>query len=73
MPTGTIRRLFVTKGFGFIRDEQGTDHFFHMSAIRGGSLFSALKEGQRVEFVPVNSARGPRAGEVRVVDRARVA
>ena len=35
MPTGTIARLLIDKGFGFIRDEGGTEHFFHRSAVRG--------------------------------------
>ena len=29
MPTGTIARLLIDKGFGFIRDEGGIEHFFH--------------------------------------------
>ena len=35
MPTGTIARLLIDKGFGFIRDEGGTEHFFHRSSVRG--------------------------------------
>ena len=31
MPTGTIARLLIDKGFGFIRDESGLEHFFHRS------------------------------------------
>ena len=49
MPTGTIARLLIDKGFGFIRDESGTEHFFHRSAVRG-AVFELLREGQRVEF-----------------------
>ena len=33
MPTGTIARLLIDKGFGFIRDEGGTEHFFHRSSV----------------------------------------
>ena len=29
MTNGTIARLLIDKGFGFIRDENGTEHFFH--------------------------------------------
>ena len=44
MPTGTIARLLIDKGFGFIRDEGGTEHFFHRSAVRG-QVFELLREG----------------------------
>src|SRR5207247_3335348 len=37
MPTGTIARLLIDKGFGFIRDEGGIEHFFHRSSVRGRS------------------------------------
>ena len=67
MPTGTIARLLIDKGFGFIRDEGGTEHFFHRSAVRG-AVFELLREGQRVEFTPEDSGKGPRAGDVRLVE-----
>ena len=57
MPTGTIARLLIDKGFGFIRDEGGIEHFFHRSATRGG--FELLREGQRVEFSPEESTKVP--------------
>ena len=67
MPTGTIARLLIDKGFGFIRDEGGVEHFFHRSAVRG-AVFELLREGQRVEFTPEESAKGPRAGDVRLIE-----
>jgi CspA family cold shock protein len=67
MPTGTIARLLIDKGFGFIRDEGGIEHFFHRSAVRG-AVFELLREGQRVEFQTEESAKGPRAGDVRLVE-----
>ena len=65
MPTGTIARLLIDKGFGFIRDEGGIEHFFHRSSVRG-AVFELLREGQRVEFTPEDSQKGPRAGDVRL-------
>ena len=56
MQTGTIARLLIDKGFGFIRDEGGTEHFFHRSAVRG-AVFELLREGQRVEFTAEDSPR----------------
>jgi len=64
---GTIARLLIDKGFGFIRDEAGQEHFFHRSAVRG-AVFELLREGQRVEFTQEESPKGPRAGDVRLLD-----
>ena len=61
MPQGTIARLLIDKGFGFIRDEGGIEHFFHRSA--AGAVFELLREGQRVEFSSEESTKGPRAGD----------
>ena len=67
MFNGTIARLLIDKGFGLIRDEGGTEHFFHRSSVRG-AVFELLREGQRVEFTTEESPKGPRAGEVRLVE-----
>ena len=65
MPTGTIARLLIDKGFGFIRDEGGIEHFFHRSAVRG-AVFELLREGQAVTFDAGRGDKGPRAENVRV-------
>jgi cold shock protein len=67
MPNGTIARLLIDKGFGFIRDDSGVEHFFHRSAIRG-AVFELLREGQGVEFSVEDSPKGPRAADVRLLD-----
>jgi CspA family cold shock protein len=67
MPTGTIARLLIDKGFGFIRDESGIAHFFHRTAVRQ-AVFELLREGQRVEFTAEESTKGPRAGDVRLIE-----
>ena len=67
MPNGTIARLLIDKGFGFIRDESGVEHFFHRSAVRQ-TVFELLREGQRVEFAVEESPKGPRAAEVKLVE-----
>jgi CspA family cold shock protein len=64
MASGSIKRLAREKGFGFIRDEGGQEWFFHRSSVTGGS-FEDLEEGQRVSFDEEQSAKGPRAGNVR--------
>ncbi len=66
MATGTIKRVQRDKGFGFIRDERGQEYFFHRSAVQGD--FDRLNEGQQVAFEEEQSAKGPRAGNVRPRD-----
>ena len=66
MPEGTIARLLIDKGYGFIRDESGQELFFHRSSVRG-AIFELLREGQRVEFTPEDTGKGPRAGDVRLL------
>jgi cold shock protein len=62
--TGSIRTLRVDKGFGFIKDEAGTDYFFHQSAIYGEGL-ADLREGDSVEFDVSQGPKGLRAENVR--------
>jgi CspA family cold shock protein len=64
MPSGTIKRVVRDRGFGFIRDDAGQEWFFQRSAVAQGA-FDELAEGQRVSFDEEESAKGPRAGNVR--------
>ena len=59
---GTIKRLVRDRGFGFIRDDNGQEWFFHRSAVEGN--FDDLNEGQRVSFEEEPSPKGPRAANV---------
>jgi cold shock CspA family protein len=66
---GKVRRVLVEKQFGFIRDEQGVDRFFHRDQTLAN--FDALKEGDAVRFRPVeNPKKGPRAEDVDLADDA---
>ena len=63
--TGTIKTLRAEKGFGFIRDADGKEVFFHASAIYGEGIDN-LREGDGVEFeLGEAGAKGPRATNVR--------
>ncbi len=68
MATGTVKRLVIEKGFGFIRDDvvapQTTEYFFHRSDCQE---FDDLREGQRVTFDPGTGPKGPRASRVATV------
>jgi len=61
--TGTIKRL-TDKGFGFIAAGDGTEYFFHQSAVTSGR-YDDLREGQKVSFTVGQGPKGPRAENVR--------
>jgi len=60
---GTVKWFNSTKGYGFIRQDEGEDIFVHYSAIRGKG-YRSLEEGQRVEFTIVQGTKGPQAQDV---------
>ena len=64
--TGKISRVIAEKGFGFIAGEDGKEYFMHRSAIRDGSVFEQLRDGQPVTFEVGSGEKGPRAENVRL-------
>ncbi len=63
---GTIKRVIRERGFGFITAEDGSEVFFHHSALKGID-FDTLEEGNSVEFDVEKGDRGPRAVNLTVV------
>lgn len=63
---GTISRVISDKGFGFIQGQDGQEYFMHRSAVRDGSVFEQLREGQTVVFETGRGDKGLRAENVRV-------
>jgi CspA family cold shock protein len=50
MPTGTVKFFNTSKGFGFIRPDDGSqDVFVHISAVERSGL-GTLSENQKVQF-----------------------
>ena len=50
MSTGTVKWFNATKGYGFIKPEDGgNDVFVHVTAVEKAGL-SALNEGQRLSY-----------------------
>jgi cold shock protein len=62
--SGTIKRIVSDKGFGFVAADDGTEYFFHNSAVQG-TRFDELREGQKVTFEKGQGPKGPRAENVR--------
>ncbi len=60
---GTVKWFDRAKGYGFIAREGADDVFVHHSGIRGEG-FKNLDEGERVEFLVEETARGPQATDV---------
>lgn len=66
MPAGKVKWFDITKGFGFLADDDGADVFVHKDALPSGT--SDLKAGQRVEFGVVQGRKGNQALQVRILE-----
>ncbi len=64
---GTVKWFNETKGYGFIKKDDGQDVFVHYSDIEGDG-FKTLAEGQRVSFEVVEGTKGPKATNVTRID-----
>ncbi len=61
---GTIKKIIVEKGFGFITvDGEEKDLFFHRNELKGVN-YDELKEGDRVSFEKTDSPKGPNATNI---------
>jgi CspA family cold shock protein len=61
---GSVKRLVLDKGFGFVAAADGNEYFFHQSSCAD---FESMREGQAVTFQTGQGPKGPRAENVRVV------
>lgn len=66
---GKIKKLIQERGFGFISAEDGTEVFFHRSAVQDVN-FDTLEEGDSIEFDVEKGDKGPRAVNVRLITEA---
>ena len=63
---GTIKRIIRERGFGFISAEDGSEVFFHRSALKDVD-FDTLEESGNVEFDLETGNKGPRAVNLKVI------
>lgn len=64
MATGDVKWFNRSKGYGFIKPDDGSkDVFVHFSAIVGEGV-KDLKEGEKVQFEIVMNQKGPNAKDV---------
>lgn len=64
MKVGTVKWFNNAKGYGFIEAEEGgADVFVHYSCIESDG-YKRLDEGQKVNFLSEDSAKGPQATKV---------
>lgn len=61
--TGTVKWFNKSKGFGFIKQDSGSDVFAHFSAIKTDG-FKTLVEGQQVQFIVTQGCKGPQAEKI---------
>lgn len=67
MATGTVKWFNDTKGYGFIKqDDGGEDLFAHFSEIKADG-FRSLAEGQKVSFDVTMGQKGKQASNIKPV------
>ena len=69
MNKGTVKWFNNQKGYGFISNNDGSgDVFAHYSAVQSEG-FKSLSEGDNVEFDVVESEKGPKAANIRQIEK----
>ena len=62
MTEGTVKFFDAGKHFGFINGDDGKSYYFHESQVEHGT---AVTDGDKVSFTPVQGERGPKAEKVK--------
>lgn len=64
---GRVKWFDGANGYGYIERDGGSDVFVHYRGIRGKG-FQSLEDGQQVEFVLVEGAKGFVADDVDIME-----
>lgn len=64
---GKVKKFNNEKGYGFIKTDDGKDLFFHYSELQMEG-FKTVNTGQSVEFEVVETEKGLRAVNIKVLD-----
>lgn len=67
---GVISKILPSKGYGFVRTEDGLTWFLHARQMAEVGIFDTLREGMSIEFTPAHN--GPKADGRRANDAIRV-
>jgi cold shock CspA family protein len=65
---GTITTWFKDKGFGFIKDENGDNRYFHVIKVANPDL---IKKDAAVTFEPTTNNKGLSAYAVKVIPESK--
>jgi CspA family cold shock protein len=66
---GEVKWFNVSKGFGFIRRENGEEIFVHFRSVQSSNRSRRLlSDGQRVAFRVAHSDKGPQAEDVEILE-----
>lgn len=65
---GTITTWFKDKGFGFIKDENGDNRYFHVIKVANPDL---IKKDAAVTFEPTTNSKGLSAFDVKVAQESK--
>jgi cold shock CspA family protein/ribosome-associated translation inhibitor RaiA len=66
---GLVTRLFPDQGYGFIKNANGQEIYFHKNSLPGDD-FDRLEIGTGVQWHEEQGEKGPQASTVRIVDKA---
>lgn len=67
---GTVKWYNSEKGFGFIKGEDGQEHFVHYSKLPQGQRNIREEDNIEVEFDSVKTDRGLQAENVNILEAA---
>ncbi len=65
-----VIKLLPDEGYGFLATEDGREFYFHKQSVLNRG-FARLRVGTGVTFVEEQGEKGPQAGTVRIISKAR--